>query len=94
MNYEKELKTKNQYEIKERLTPLNEKVSGHFIFNLTRRTISRKFKSNFDGIVKNLDLRPKDLRKSSIKNRKIIEFICSPKQKSKHKSQITNKIEA
>ena len=35
-NYEKELKTKNEYEIKERLTPLNEKVSGHFIFNLAR----------------------------------------------------------
>ena len=65
-NYEKELQTKNEYESKERLTPLNEKVSGHFIFNLTRRTILRKFKSNFDGIVKNLDLRPKYLRESSI----------------------------
>ena len=50
--YEKELQTKYEYESKERLTPLNEKVSGHFIFNLTRRTISRKLKSNFEGIIK------------------------------------------
>ena len=91
-NYEKELQTKNEYESKERLTPLNEKVSGHFIFNLTRRTISRKFKSNFDGIIKNLDLRPKDLRESSIKNRKINWiYVKSKAKESKHKFQISNK---
>ena len=90
-NYEKELKTKNEYEIKERLTPLNEKVSGHFIFNLTRRTISRKFKSNFDGIVKNFDLRPKDLKETSIKNRKTNWiYVQSKAKESKNKFQISN----
>ena len=82
----------NEYKIKERLTPLNEKVSGHFIFNLTRRTISRKFKNNFDGIVKNLDLRPKDLRESSFKNRKTNRiYVQSKAKESKHKFQISNK---
>ena len=91
-NYEKELLTKNEYEIKERLAPLNEKVSEHFIFNLTRRTISRKFKSNFDGIVKNLDLRIKDLRESSIKSRKTSWiYVQSKAKESKHKFQISNK---
>ena len=62
-NYEKELKTKYEYEIKERLTPLNEKVSVHFIFNLTSRTISRKLKSNFDGIVKLLRFETKRFKR-------------------------------
>ena len=64
-NYEKELQTKNEYEIKERLTLLKEKLSGHFRLNLTRRTISRKFKNNFDGIVKKLKFETKRFKRIS-----------------------------
>ena len=45
-----------------RTTPDEASISGYFIFEECRETISRKFQSKFKGALKNFKLKPKDLR--------------------------------
>ena len=52
-----------------RQTTKSEQVAGHFMFADSESSILKKFKNNFGGILDNFNLRPKDLREASFKEK-------------------------
>ena len=43
-------------------------MTGHFVFDLTRSKLQKKFSRKFKKLIPGLKLRPKDIRMSSISN--------------------------
>ena len=64
--YEKQIKEMKKYFKSIRTTPDEASISGYFIFEECRETISRKFQSKFKAALKNFKLKLKDLRIASI----------------------------
>ena len=69
MDFKKVLIKKEVYNKTIRQTTKSEQVAGHFMFADSESTILKKFKSNFGGILDNFNLRPKDLREASFKEK-------------------------
>jgi hypothetical protein len=69
MNHKKELTAGGRYISTTRLTTRGERITGHFIFEFTKDTLSKRFVNGFGGILTDIKLRPKDLRISSISDR-------------------------
>ena len=65
----KEMKI-NQGIYKERtfITPTAKSIKGHFVFDLTRSILQKKFSRKFKKLIPGLKSRPKDIRMSSISN--------------------------
>ena len=57
-----------KYEVRSYTTPTGKTITGHFVFDLTRSKLQRKFSRKFAKLIPGLKLRPKDIRMSSISN--------------------------
>ena len=49
-------------------TSTGKTLTGHFVFDLTRSKLQKKFSRKFKKLIPGLKLRPKDIRMSSISN--------------------------
>ena len=68
MNF-KEMKVNNgTYQIRSFTTPTGKTISGHFVFDLTRSKLQKKFSRKFAKLIPDMKSRPKDIRMSSISN--------------------------
>ena len=56
----------NTYKEKTFITPTGKSIKVHFVFDLTRLIIRKKFSRKFAKIIPGLKSRPKDIRMSSI----------------------------
>ena len=50
------------------ITPTGKSIKGHFVFDLTRSMLQKKFSRKFAKLIPGLKSRPKDIRMSSISN--------------------------
>ena len=89
--YEKQIKEMKKYFKSIRTTPDEASISGYFIFEECRGTISRKFRSKFKGALKNFKLKPKDLRIASILKRSSKYLPDESEVESKSKERKVNK---
>ena len=89
--YEKQIKEMKKYFKSIRTTPDEASISGYFIFEECRETISRKFQSKFKGALKNFKLKPKDLRIASILKRSSKYLPDESEVESKSKERKVNK---
>ena len=65
----KEMKiSQNTYNEKTFITPTGKSIKGHFVFDLTRSKLQKKFSRKFAKLIPGLKSRPKDIRMSSISN--------------------------
>ena len=65
----KELKiSQGTYKEKTFITPTGKSIKGHFVFDLTRSILQKKFSRKFGKLIPGLKSRPKDIRMSSISN--------------------------
>ena len=68
MNF-KEMKVNNRtYQIRSFTTPTGKTITGHFVFDLTRSKLQKKFSRKFAKLIPDMKSRPKDIRMSSISN--------------------------
>ena len=68
MNF-KEMKVSNgTYQIRSFTTPTGKTITGHFVFDLTRSKLQKKFSRKFAKLIPDMKSRPKDIRMSSISN--------------------------
>ena len=51
------------------ITPTGKSTKGHFVFDLTRSMLQKKFSRKFAKLIPGLKSRPKDIRMSSISNK-------------------------
>ena len=58
----------NTYKEKTFITPTGKSIKGHFVFDLTRSKLQKKFPRKFAKLIPGLKSRPKDIRMSSISN--------------------------
>ena len=75
VNYYKETKQINR----------SESITGHFIFHMSVRTIERRFESSFNGILKNIKVRPKDIRIASVGSKTKDSGIAEAAKLANHK---------
>ena len=68
-NYENELILKEKYDETIRQATQSEEVVGHFMYTDSESAIIKKFKRNFGGILNKFNLRPKDIRELSLKEK-------------------------
>ena len=66
-------------------------ISGHFMFGDWKESISRKFKSKFKRILSKFNLRPKDLRRASIKHKGNRLLFAHSSELSNNKESKVNK---
>ena len=65
----KEMKiNKNTYNEQTFITPAGKSIKGHFVFDLTRSKLQKKFSRKFAKLILGLKSRPIDIRMSSISN--------------------------
>ena len=57
------------YQIRSFQVPTGKTISGHFVFDLTRSKLQKKFSSLFAKLIPDMKSRPKDIRMSSISNK-------------------------
>ena len=50
------------------MTPTYKSIKGHFVFDLMRSILQKKFSRKFKKLIPSLYSRPKDIRMSSISN--------------------------
>ena len=68
MNF-KEMKVNNgTYQIRSFTTPTGKTITGHFVFDLTRSKLQKKFSRKFAKLIPDMKSSPKDIRMSSISN--------------------------
>ena len=68
MNF-KDMKVNNgTYQIRSFTTPTGKTITGHFVFDLTRSKLQKKFSRKFAKLIPDMKSRPKDFRMSSISN--------------------------
>ena len=66
----KNFKIDNERYYERRLTTSTGKtLTGHFVFDLTSSKLQKKFSKKFKKLISGLQLRPKDIRMSSISNK-------------------------
>ena len=58
-------------------TPTGKALTGHFVFDLTRSKLQKKFSKKFKKLIPGLKLRPKDIRMSPILNKMRDHWIYS-----------------
>ena len=68
-NYENELILKEKYDETIRQATQSEEVVGHYMYTDSESAIIKKFKRNFGGILSKFNLRPKDIRELSLKEK-------------------------
>ena len=65
----KNMKVNNgKYEERSYTTPTGKLITGHFVFDLTRSKLQKKFSRKYAKLITGLKSRPKDIRMSSISN--------------------------
>jgi hypothetical protein len=65
MEHKHSLIVADKYHEATRYTTRNDSISGHFLFDVNKTSLGRKFANRFDGVI-DIKIRPKDLRISSI----------------------------
>ena len=68
MEYKEMKISQGTYKEKIFITPTGKSIKGHFVFDLTRSILQKKFSRKFAKLVPGLKSRPKDIRMSSISN--------------------------
>ena len=68
MEFKEHKISNNTYKEKTFITPTGKSIKGHFVFDLTRSKLQKKFSKKFAKIIPGLKSRPKDTRMSSISN--------------------------
>ena len=68
MEFKEHKISNNTYKEKTFITPTGKSIKGHFVFDLTRSKLQKKFSRKFAKIIPGLKSRPKDIRMSSISN--------------------------
>ena len=56
------------YQIRLFTTPTGKTITGHFVFDLTRSKLQKKFSRKFAKLIPDMKSRPKDIRMSYISN--------------------------
>ena len=56
------------YQIRSFTTPTGKIITGHFVFDLKRSKLQKKFSRKFAKLIPDIKSRPKDIRMSSISN--------------------------
>jgi integrase len=56
------------YEVKTKTTPTRNEITGHFVFDVTRSTLQKKFSRKFKKLIPGFNPRAKDVRMSSLSN--------------------------
>ena len=68
MEYKEMKISQGTYKEKIFITPTGKSIKGHFVFDLTRSKLQKKFSRKFAKLIPGLKSRPKDIRMSSISN--------------------------
>ena len=68
MNFKKMKVDNGPYQIRSFTTPTGKAITDHFVFDLTRSKLQKKFSRKFAKLIPNMKSRPKDIRMSSISN--------------------------
>ena len=68
MEFKEHKISNNTYKEKTFVTPTGKSIKGHFVLDLTRSILQKKFSRKFAKIIPGLKSRPKDIRMSSISN--------------------------
>ena len=91
IEFKNELSSSNRYHKSTRETPRDMLDNGHFIFSDSKGSITKKFNSKFKGILKNFNLRPKDLREASINSMPLKSLVINMQKKDVKKCVKSNK---
>ena len=86
IEYKNRLCASNKYHKTTRDTPRDKHDYGYFMFSNTKGSITKKFYSKFKGILKNFDLKPKDLREASINSMPLKSLVIKTQKKDIKKS--------
>ena len=91
IEYKNRLCASNKYHKSTRNTPRDKHDYGYFMFSNTKGSITKKFHSKSKGILKNFDLKPKDLREASINSMPLKSLVIKTQKKDIKKSVEANK---
>ena len=91
IEYKNRLSVSNKYHKSTRDTPRDKFDYGYFMFSNTKGSITKKFYSNFKGILKNFDLKSKDLREASINSMPLKSLVIKTQKKDIKKNVKANK---
>ena len=89
--YENELINEKKYFKSIRSTAYEVSISGHFMVEDQKESISRKFKSKFKGILSKINLRHKDIRRTPIKHKGNRPLFAHSSEHSNNKESKINK---
>ena len=90
IEYKNRLCAFNKYHKTTRDTPRDKHDYGYFMFSNTKGSITKKFYSKFKGILKNFDLKPKDLREASINSMPLKSLVIKTQKKDIKKNVKAN----
>ena len=91
IDYKNELTATNKYHTSTRDTPRDQTDYGHFMFCDSKGSITKKFNCKFKGVLKNFDLRPKDIREASINSMPLNSLAIDTKKNEERKTVKINK---
>lgn len=69
IDHKHSLEAVDKYKEETRCTTRDDNITGHFLFDVNRSNLERKFTSGFGGVIDDVKIRPKDLRISSISHK-------------------------